>query len=244
MYDKNEVIEVEKQEVEINEEQLAHTEGLTLMKDAYKMAKVLVGGTMLPDDYKGNLANVMIATEMALRLNMSPMMVMQELYIVYGKPSWSGKMAAALVNGSRRYKAPLKYEYEYDSKGKMISCYAWTTDLEDNKVIGPKVTWEMVTAEGWNKMKKQMKSKWETIPELMYHYRASSFFARTNCPDVLMGVYTEEENIETYAKPPVEKVPDPFAIKEDVKEEEPEKVEEVDYTDVDLTGTPFENEVK
>ena len=44
----------------------------------------------------------------------------------------------------------------------------------------------MVKAEGWGK-------KWQTMPEQMYKYRAAAFFARTNCPEALLGLSVEGE---------------------------------------------------
>ena len=36
-------------------------------------------------------------------------------------------------------------------------------------------------------------SKWKTMPEQMIRYRAASFFGRLHCPDLIMGVYAEDE---------------------------------------------------
>jgi hypothetical protein len=36
-------------------------------------------------------------------------------------------------------------------------------------------------------------SKWKTMPELMFHYRAAAFFGRLYASDILMGMHTVEE---------------------------------------------------
>ena len=41
-------------------------------------------------------------------------------------------------------------------------------------------------------------SKWKTMPEQMLKYRAAAFFARTECPEVLMGFQTAEETEDVY----------------------------------------------
>lgn len=208
------------------------------MKEAWKMADALAKSTIVPTDYQGNPANCLIAIDMASRLNMSPMMVMQGLYVVKGKPSWSGQMAIALINGSRRYAAPLKFEFA--GNGPTLSCYAWTTDLEGNVIKGTKVTMEMVRGEGWDADKGSSKSKWKTMPEQMMQYRAASFFARAHCPDVLYGIYTADEviDIEAPKKEKVEPI-NPFAPKEEtVSTEEavdiPYSEEPTELTDDDI----------
>lgn len=55
------------------------------------------------------------------------------------------------------------------------------------------VDMDMADAEGWTK---KNGSKWKTMPQLMLRYRAASFFARLNCPELTMGLYTKEEIID------------------------------------------------
>ena len=44
------------------------------------------------------VANCVIAFDVATRIGASPLMVMQNLYIVYGRPSWSSKFLIATIN--------------------------------------------------------------------------------------------------------------------------------------------------
>ena len=77
---------------------------------AQRMAQALASSTIVPKDYQGNLGNCIIALEMANRLNTSPMMVMQNLYIVNGRPAWSSQYIVAMINASRKYKTELQLE--------------------------------------------------------------------------------------------------------------------------------------
>ena len=52
---------------------------------------------------------------------------------------------------------------------------------------------EMAKAEGWYG---KAGSKWKTMPQIMLRYRAASFFARMNCPELTLGFYTKEEVID------------------------------------------------
>ena len=74
-----------------------------------RKAKALADSDLVPKEYRGNLPNVLIAIDMADRLNASPLMVMQNLVIVHGKPTWSATFMIATVNQSGRF-SPLRYD--------------------------------------------------------------------------------------------------------------------------------------
>lgn len=160
---------------------------------AGKMAQVLSQSTIVPKDYQGNPGNCLIAIEMSNRLGTSPMMVMQNLYVVNGRPAWSSQYIVAMINASRRYKTELQYELKYDKNGKVAACRAFAYDYNNHKVEGPEITMEMANSEGWTT---KNGSKWKSMPEVMIRYRAASFFGRLNCPDMIMGIYSNDEVIE------------------------------------------------
>ena len=55
------------------------------------------------------LANSVVALNMAQRMGADPLMVMQNLYIVEGRPSWSSQWIIAAINGCGRF-APLRFD--------------------------------------------------------------------------------------------------------------------------------------
>jgi len=175
---------------------------------AQRMANALSSSTMVPKDYQGNIGNCLIALDMSERLRLSPFAVMQSLYLVNGRPSWSAQFITTVINKSGRYRRPLMFEAK--GKGKELSCIAWTEDLEGNRVESIEITMKMAEDEGWvNKSG----SKWKTMPEQMIRYRAASFFGKLHCPDLIMGVYAEDE-VKSFTEPSGksnDKVPNPFA---------------------------------
>lgn len=158
---------------------------------AQRMAQALASSTIVPKDYQGNIGNCIIALEMANRLNTSPMMVMQNLYVVNGRPAWSSQYIVAMINASRKYKTEL--QYELTGTGTEMACYAFAEDHNGHIVKGPVITMAMAKAEGWID---KNGSKWKTMPEVMIRYRAASFFGRLNCPDMIMGIYSTDEVVE------------------------------------------------
>ena len=153
-----------------------------------RVAKMLSSSNLIPKEYQGNIQNTMIALEMANRIGASPLMVMQNLYIVHGKPSWSSSFIIAAINNCKRF-SPLRFDVK--GEGDTLTCQAWANDIHTNdKLKGPKVSMQMAKAEGWVS---RAGSKWQTMPELMIRYRAAAFFGRLYSPDILMGMHTVEE---------------------------------------------------
>lgn len=156
-----------------------------------RVAKMLASSSLIPKEYQGNIQNTMIALEMSNRIGASPLMVMQNLYIIHGKPSWSSSFIIAAINATKKF-TPLRFLIT--GEGKALSCIAWALENGTNERLeSPKVTMEMAEAEGWvNKNG----SKWKTMPDLMIRYRAATFFGRLYAPEVLMGMMSSDEVVD------------------------------------------------
>lgn len=159
---------------------------------AGQMAQALSKSTIVPKDYQNNQANSMVAIEIANRLRTSPLMVMQNLHVIQGRPSWSAQFLIASVNASGKYDMELQYEEKQDESGKPYSCKCWTTK-DGRRIDGIEITMNMAKDEGWLG---KNGSKWKTMPQVMLRYRAASFFARMNCPELTLGFYSQEEVID------------------------------------------------
>lgn len=164
-------------------------------ENAQRMAKLLSSSSLIPKEFQGNIANTVIALEIANRMGESPLMVMQNLYVVHGKPGWASPFIVAKINSSGRFSA-LKYDMSGD--GDEWGCSAYAFDRKGERVSGPRVTIKMAKEEGWYN---RSGSKWKTMPELMLMYRSATLFGRLYAPDLLMGMQTYEEiiDIETTA---------------------------------------------
>jgi hypothetical protein len=172
-----------------------------MLAQAWKCAGFLSQTALVPETYRqstanpSGTANCLIAIDLANRSGLPPLTVMQNLYIVKGKPAWAGQFAIALVNASRRFSRPLRPVFFGEEGTSTWGCYMETYDLEGKKVVGSKITMQMAKDEGWLD---KSGSKWKTMPEQMLMYRAGAFFARVHCPDVLYGVQMAEEVKDTY----------------------------------------------
>ncbi len=191
--------------------------GIDAFDNAQRMAKALASSTLVPPAYQGQqgLANSLIALEMAGRMGLSPLVVMQNLSIIHGRPSWSSSFLIATVNASGRF-SPLRFVF--DDPAKPSSCYAVAVDkASGEELIGETITLEMAKREGWST---KAGSKWLTMPGQMLRYRSASFWARAYCPEVSLGLATQEEAIDVEPVSVTVEAPAPV----EVVEPEPEPV--------------------
>ena len=177
-----------------------------------------------PEANPNGVSNCIIALNMAQRLGADPMMIMQNLYLVDGRPSWSSQFIIAAINSSGRY-SPLRFditggeeeieipyavtEWVYNqvtkkkepvesnqtARVKNYKCVAWVIEkATGERLESTPITMEMAVKEGWYQ---KNGSKWQSMPEQMLRYRAASFFGRIYAPDLLMGLRTQEEEMES-----------------------------------------------
>jgi hypothetical protein len=143
---------------------------------------------LIPERFQNNLGNVLIALNMAKRLGADPLMTMQNLYVVHGNPGWSAVFLIATFNQNGKFSA---IKYKFDGEGDDYGCTAYATELKTGDVIeGSKVTWAIVKGEGWSS---KSGSKWKTMPDQMFRYRAATFFIRSTAPEIAMGLQTKDE---------------------------------------------------
>lgn len=171
-----------------------------------RMARMYSESDIVPDTYKGKMGNCVIAIDMAQRMGANPLMIMQNLYIVHGNPSFSSKFLIACVNASGRYTS-LRYEW----KGKPgtpdygCRCYAYEKDdiKKEHRIEGVWIDMKIAESEGWTK---KSGSKWITMPQQMLVYRAAAFWQRAYCPEISMGFISTEEAEDMVEDVPFEEV--------------------------------------
>jgi len=159
------------------------------------------------------MANCLIALNMSNRMGADPLMIMQNLYLIEGRPAWSSTFIIASINSCGRF-GTLNFEFtelgsrdihyqETDGWGRSkttvdkvanvdeFSCVAWAIDkATGERVESSPITLELAIREGWYF---KNGSKWPTMPRQMAMYRAAAFFGRVYAPEVTMGIYTKDE---------------------------------------------------
>lgn len=167
-------------------------DGFELMQ---RIAKAFAASDLVPKQYQGNLPNCMIALDMAQRIGANPLQVMQNLYVVHGTPGWSSKFLIATVNTCGRF-STMRYEWKGEPGEEGFGCRAWAIEkATGERLDGIWVTWKMVNAEGWAN---KNGSKWRTMEDQMFIYRAAAFWQRAYAPELGMGLQTAEELQDVY----------------------------------------------
>jgi hypothetical protein len=160
----------------------------------------LASTTLVPERFQGRPADCAVGVHLAQLLKLSPVMVLQNCYVVHGRPGIEAKLAIAVLNTSGEIRDVIRYEHE--GEGPDRKCRAWVSLESGTRVEGPWVRWSTVESEGWNRPRKAkgkqdqeyvQKSKWETMPELMFEYRSAAWLIRTRFPHLIFGMQTREE---------------------------------------------------
>lgn len=204
------------QEIAVREENaVASTDILsnfTAFENAQRIGKVLCQSQIIPQSYQNNLPNVIVALEIAARNKLSPVVVMQNLNVIKGLPTWSSKYIIAALTTARVDN--LHYELAEDGNitvsgfgGKTtiknLMCRAIANDRKTGEErVGPWVSMKMAVDEGWYG---KDGSKWKTMPEMMIRYRAATFFASIYYPELSIGI-EDEDSVAEPARQPIDPV--------------------------------------
>lgn len=213
----------------------ANSASFELMQRA---AKMLTNSTLVPvayrartelkeygkvtgyEDNPSGFSNCVVALNMAQRMGADPLMVMQNLYIVEGRPSWSSQFIIAAINSCGKY-SPLRFDLSAATEPEEVTysasewqdppgggkarkvtvqkkvivrhqqCVAWAIEKETGERLeSPTISIQMAIDEGWLT---KNGSKWLTMPEVMLRYRSAAFFGKLYAPELLMGLQTAEE---------------------------------------------------
>jgi hypothetical protein len=158
---------------------------------AQRAAKALSMSTLVPKEFQNNLPNCLVALNMANRIGADPLMVMQNLYVVHGRPGWSAQFLIGTFNTCGRFSA-MRFEFKSEQGKDDWGCRAWAIEKETGeKILGSWVDIALAKKEGWEG---KSGSKWKTMPQQMMMYRAASFFVRVYAPELAQGLQTREEN--------------------------------------------------
>lgn len=159
---------------------------------AKEMATFLATSSMVPVQFKGsdNLANVMLAIELANSLQVSPIMVMSNLQTVEGKLGFSSRFIISLLKQRHN-----NLEFIYSKDRKECMCIA-------GELQGEAITIDRAKAEGWYDTNKS----WQTMPEVMLMYRAACLFQKLHEPDLTVGLVSAEEltDVSDRVKQPIQ----------------------------------------
>jgi hypothetical protein len=151
------------------------------MREAMELAKMMASTGFLARELQ-NPGGAMFVMEQAMRWSMSPFAVAMETSFIQGKPMFSGKIVAAAVVSSGAITGRLAYAYEGQGDSRTITVSGTVRGEAEPRTV----TVRLGDAKTANKV-------WNTQPDQQLAYHGARVWARRHTPEVMLGVYSEEE---------------------------------------------------
>lgn len=170
-----------------NESPLANLLDSSRFEQLQRLATLMAHSSLTPKHLRGNSAqeavgNCFRVVNQAIRWGFDPFAVADESYVVSGKLGYQGKLVAAVINS----RANLKENLRVDFKG--------SGDARTATVIGHfKSETQPRTIELSVGQAKTDNGMWKKDPDQKLFYSATIKWARRHCPEIVMGVLTDEE---------------------------------------------------
>lgn len=164
------------------------TEGHLALADQMKFAELVTSGgraqSILPDSYRENPANVLIAVGLGQSMGLSPAESLYRISVIKGKPAAGAELIAANVR---------KAGHKLRVRGDEQSCTATIIRADD-----PDFPFEVTRDMKWaQSMGLANNDNYRKQPGTMLQWRAITAVARLACPEALYGVtYTPDEVLD------------------------------------------------
>ncbi|HCE07494.1 MAG TPA: hypothetical protein DEQ40_02625 [Oxalobacteraceae bacterium] len=155
------------------------------MAEVMEFSKLLaVAGAAVPKHLRGNVGACLAVTIQALEWRMSPIAVANKSYEVNDRIAYESQLIHAVVEA----RAPLKQRLrkKYSGEGPTLQCFVtghFKGEVDPIEYESPK----------FSEIKTKNSPLWTSDPRQQLWYYSVRAWARANCPDVLLGIYAEDE---------------------------------------------------
>ena len=167
------------------------TFAITSLDEAMRYSQAIADAGIVPDSFKRQPANILVAQEIAKALQESVWVTMSEMSIISGRPSFSAKFMRSRV----RQAGHKLREYFDEETGTAKAVIIRSDDPEFEHTSK------------WNRAKAEQhglwgKGHWKKNPELMLKNRALSEVVREACYEVMGGVAYTPDEVQDFAPEP------------------------------------------
>lgn len=175
----------------------------TLFGQCHRLAQIMASGACtVPKHLQGNVGDCFAIVGQALRWGFDPYAVAQKTHLVNGVLGYEAQLIIAVINGKAPIIGRLKFEYYGD----------WTkvkTKTDSPADVGVKVSATMRGDDEPTMLDLSMAQVgtvrnsplWTADPRQQITYLAAKRWARLYCPDVVLGLYSEDELQDRNAQP-------------------------------------------
>jgi len=159
------------------------------MSEVLEFAKLMsVADVAVPKHLRGNPGACLSIVTQALEWRMSPFSVANKSYSVNDRLAYESQLIHAVVEA----RAPIKYRLRcrYEGEGEERRCIVtghFKGEVDPVEYISPP----------FGKITPKNSPLWKSDPDQQQFYYSVRAFARRFCPDVLLGIYSEDELPQT-----------------------------------------------
>jgi hypothetical protein len=160
-----------------------------LMRALMTFAEVMAQSVVtVPKHLHGKPSDCLAITLQAMRWKMDPYIVAGKTHVVNGNLGYEAQLVVAVLKSSGAIKGRPHYEYQGD--GPALSCRAGFIPAGEHEVV-----WTEWLSIGAIKVKNS--PLWATNPKQQFGYLQARNWARLYAPDALLGVYTDDELLDS-----------------------------------------------
>lgn len=156
---------------------------------AQRIAKVFAQSSLVPQHLRNNVADCLIAYQIARRLGEEPLTVFQNIYVVNGKPGWTTAYMVSRANRSGVFRGRITWDENGD--GDLLAVTAKAVLADTGEEVRVTCDMRMAKAEQWTR-----NAKYQSMPAHMLRWRSAAMLIRLYSPEVMLGMPVIEE-IET-----------------------------------------------
>ena len=188
--EKTEIAQIQPDRTPIDYGQALHSPAA--FEQAMKISKFLSQSTFIPQGFQNKPSDCLVALQMSGTLGMSVFETMKGMYVVHGKPAFTSQFAIAIANMKGPFKSGISYKSQ--GKGPDLEVTAYATHKKSGEQVSATFNMRQAVAAGWAAKNKN----YQILPEQMLSYKAAMMLIRKICPEILMGMSTDDEVIDTY----------------------------------------------
>lgn len=188
----------EKKETALAERPREAAPAMVPLRDQMAYAQTLAQGSLVPQSYRGNPANILVAMGLGQSMGLSPAESLYRINVIQGKPTASAELIAAQVR-----KAGHKLRIVKDEATQSVTATIVRRDDPDYPIS------ETRDAAWAQRMGLSGKDNYRKQPMTMLTWRAITAVAREACPEALYGVAYTPDEMEDFASA----APQPVAAK-------------------------------
>lgn len=155
-----------------------------------EFAKIMaVSGVALPAHMRNNVGVCIAICVQAIEWRMSPFAVANKSYVVNDRVSYESQLIHAVIE----QRAPLtkRLRHSFAGEGEQRTCTVVGYVRGEDEPFS-------YTSPPFGKIQPKNSPLWKTKPDLQLFYNASRDWARMFFPDVIMGVYSDDEIAESH----------------------------------------------